>query len=180
MGTYTINATSWAAGISDGGGGYVSCPVGQRIVTGGAGWRTPGDPFVPSLASNTWISGTSPTTNAKGWYGAGAAYVPGVVLRVVALCRPKSSVGTYSAKTLTIPASESDAGSYLSCATGKRVVAMGAFWHAPGSAPDPASSDSYYLSSATPTSDAKGMYGAGLSRHPGTQDLTLALFCRPK
>ena len=182
VGSYVIVRHDFAASSTEGSGGYVSCPVGYRIVTGGAGWKTPGDPFVASLAHDYWLGGSTPTTDAAGWYADGRPFTSanGAVLRVVALCRPKSSVGTYSVKTLTLQAPGGvgyrSVGNYLSCATG-RVVASGAYWHDPGTGPDPTQASHYMINSLTPTTDAKGMWGSGSVDE--NHLLTLVVLCRP-
>jgi len=66
-------------------GGYVTCPAGRRIVSGGAFWHVPGEAPDPELGQS--IGSSTATTNGKGWYASGRSlYDVALELRLVALC----------------------------------------------------------------------------------------------
>jgi hypothetical protein len=185
IGAYNINVTDFpeaAVSLGTVAGGYVSCPVGQRIVAGGVGWRRVGDPFVPSTANEHFLTSSSPTIQANGWYAAGHAFVEdGMVLHAVAMCRPASAVGTYRITTITGGPSHSlAAGGYLRCPRKTHVVPAGAYWHVHGRDPDPTLANEVNLGALSPTLDKLGMYAAGqVLNTTHTWELTLLAECRP-
>jgi hypothetical protein len=176
VGTYTLKYHSFRA-VGNIAGGYVKCPRGQRVVTGGAFWHQKGKGPDASNPGGE-IGSSSVTFDAKGWYGDGFTPV-GDQLTVTALCLPSSRVGNYTLKKETLPAgSNGVAGGYLKCPKNHLIVAGGAFWHAPGKGPNPSNALQDQLGSSAATFDAKGWYADG----DGTSSLRLTIVaqCLPK
>jgi hypothetical protein len=177
VGTYTLKKKTLKASANSTAGSYVRCPKNDRIVTGGAFWHQHGKGPDVNNAANDYISSSSATFDAKGWYADGWTNAARE-LTITALCLPKSQVGTYTLRKLTLSASAfSDAGSYLTCPKKQRIVAGGAFWHQPGKGPDPSNAAHYWIGSSAATFDAKGWYADG-GTGIGSQ-LTITALCLP-
>jgi hypothetical protein len=176
VGTYTLRKHTYTVASGDVAGGYVKCPRGQRIVTGGAFWHQPGQGPDPS-SDPGYLTSSSATFDAKGWYADGPAAFGGGQLTITALCLPASHIGKYTLKKTTLTPSSGVAGGYLKCPNKQGIVAGGAFWHAPGQGPDPNNARQAALGSSAATFDAKGWYADGQANN-GLQ-LTLVAQCLP-
>ncbi len=174
-GSYTLKTVDLNVSAQSSGGGYLACPTGQRIVSGGAYWHQPGQgPDASNPAGNS-LGSSTPTTDGKGWYADGGTE-GAQQLTITALCLPRSQVGKYTLKTVDLSSSDT-AGGYLACPTGQRIVSGGAYWHAPGQGPDPSSVDDW-IGSSTPTTDGKGWYADGFT--DSARQLTITALCLPK
>ncbi len=177
-GQYKLRTTDLTAGFGQSVGGYLACPKGKRIVTGGAFWHRPGEGPDAQLAG--YLTSSTPTTNGKGWYASGLnGDGTQLQLRIVALCLPKAKVGKYTVKTQDLGAADgTNVGNYLSCPSGKRIVAGGAFWHRPGEGPD--AQLTAFLKSSTSTTDGKGWYASGRNSDGFQLRLRIVAQCLPK
>jgi hypothetical protein len=209
---YTTVVGDSPAGASSVAGGYLPCPGGQRIVSGGAFWHLPGQGPDPALGANSWITSSTPTTDTRGWYadGKNASLTPRVLTTVIH-CLPDAGfnvvttvavkknkkkkhrkrrtahaskkkkkkkkhkktrrvahIGQFSLKTQdTAPAGVgASVGGGLACPAGERIVTGGAFWHVAGMGPSTSLADNRFLSSSSPTADAKGWYADAFNGGP--------------
>jgi hypothetical protein len=159
-----------------------SCGSGRKVVSGGVAWQVPGDPLTHTLAHNHFLSSSAPRQTAGGWFGAGVKGIPSAAeLKVVAVCRSTSAIGTYQVRTKDIqgfnfPPLGVLAGGSATCPGSGRVVAGGAFWRNPFT--DEVLPDGKMGSSAP---DGKtGWYAAGAPSNNGIDRvLRLVLLCRP-
>jgi hypothetical protein len=70
-------------------GGYVRCPKGTLVLTGGAEFHRGNRPPNPRDVGLATISSSAPTKDAKRWYADGShQFGPNVRLDVIALCAP--------------------------------------------------------------------------------------------
>jgi hypothetical protein len=170
-----------AAGTGGVAGGYLACPKGQRVVTGGVAWIVPGEPLTTPRGPLAHLVSSTPTVDGKGWYADGSSRleVGGIErLRIVAVCGPAASVGVVSVRTKDRPPNSGDnSGAYLACPKGQRVMAGGAFIHPTGQGPDLDFSRYAMAKASTPTTDGKGWYARGDSPGGGLQ--TIVILCRP-
>ena len=120
-------------------GGYVSCPAGYKVFTGGAfWWRNSPDEFLigdPTLTLN----GSTPTFDGNGWYADGLNFNDAVDanLRVIARCLPEGRLDKVKLRKETVGVSSSGpVDRRVACPDGTRIISGGAFWHYPGAAPD--------------------------------------------
>jgi hypothetical protein len=185
---YQTESKAFSIPTFQAGGGYVGCREGSRVITGGAfpsGAVTSPNPSREDL----YLTGSSATFTADGWYGAGLAVVPGAGDLVVwAQCLPTSSsrkVGSndlklYELRTQTFVVGPDQAGGgYVSCPAGSRVVTGGAFWDSGGMGPDPLD-DQVRLTGSSATFAADGWYGAGANLSGVSRDLIVAALCLPR
>ncbi len=94
VGGYSIHAQDLPASNAIA-GGYLPCPDGQRIVTGGAFWHEPGQGPNVADAGASPLSSSTPMPDARGWYADGRTFVANRRLRAVAACVvPRTSQGT--------------------------------------------------------------------------------------
>jgi hypothetical protein len=159
VGHYAVRTKDFTVSPQQFGGNYLSCPKGDRIVTGGAFWHASGS-GTPS-PDGGFLTNSTPTTDGKGWYATGQNGSGATLdLEEVALCLPSKQVGKYTVKTHNFTVSNQKfGGGKLSCPKGARVVAGGAFWHAKGSGKPVARLG--YIANSTPVSRGKGYYATG-------------------
>jgi hypothetical protein len=168
------------------GGGYAACPSGSRVVAGGAYFDIGGGGPNPQVL--TYISGSSPTLQANGWYGAGQNEdMVTHNLIVVAECLPKhlgrlfgaDNLVPYKVKTTTFQvASSQGGGGYAQCPTGSRIVAGGAFFNIGGQGPNPSTTD--YITGLSPKLQTDGFYGAAFNFTGQTLPLVVVAECLPR
>jgi hypothetical protein len=190
VGIYSIAKTKLARAASttssdEIAAGYLACPKGQRVVTGGAGWwSTLQNGFVYADAGASNLSSSSPTLSKDGWYAAGYQLKGGSSdrLEVVVMCRPLSAVGTIAARTFDFDPTHQDLGGYVYCPTGQWVVSLGGFWHRTNQSPDLSAVDRLSLAAAAPTLDRKGAWDAAdvYGTADGTFTFTGVVECHAK
>jgi len=152
------------------GDGYVACPVGHQLITGGAMWMTSGLPRVPSIGAGQ-LGGSAPV-DARTWIANG--YGAGLLLRVIGLCRPATFVGTTGIRFNEVAATALVPTVSIQCAAGKRALSGGTFWKtSAGSiiATNP-------LGISRPTIGARGWYASGWKVGFGSPTLVVVVFCR--
>jgi hypothetical protein len=177
VGTYSLRKHTFNVSSGHTGGGYVKCPRGQRIVTGGAFWHFAHQGPDPGTDPGA-LGSSSATFDAKGWYADGVAF-SSAQLTITALCLPPSRIGSYTLKHITFkPGAGGVAGGYLKCPKKQGIVAGGAFWHKPGKGPDPNNALVDVLGSSAATFDAKGWYADGATNNTSLQ-LTAVAQCLP-
>jgi hypothetical protein len=133
VGTYVVRTLDVPLAFHEAGGGTAACPAGHRIVTGGAFWHLPGKGRDKGLQA--YLRSSAPTSDVDGWYASGWSDVgTSLVLQVVALCLRAASVGAYAVKRndVRIKPDGGTGGDTVTCPSGKRVAAGGAFWHRTG------------------------------------------------
>jgi hypothetical protein len=177
VGTYTLRTDDLTIADEDYGGNYLACPAGKRVVGGGAYWHTvpnsgPGDNYA-------YLTSSTATSDGRGWYVSGLRNqtAPTIGLQILALCVPKAKVATYTLRTTTLTVQGGhEAGGYLACPKGKRVVTGGAYWNdIPNTGPH--YQDDVLLRSSTPTSDGLGWYASGYDYSGKTMGLTISVLC---
>jgi hypothetical protein len=87
-GAYTLVASDVPVASLTAGGGPVSCPAGQRVVSGGGYWHEPGVGGGPTTPVGVQLSSSTPTTDGLGWYADGFnlhTSTP-LELQIIALC----------------------------------------------------------------------------------------------
>lgn len=177
-GQYATKTTSFTVAPRTFFGDYLSCPKGDRTVTGGGFWHSTGSG--KPLPGGGLLANSTPTTDGKGWYATGynASFTSTRDLEEVVLCMPAKRVGKYAVKTKNFSIDNTQfGGSYLSCPKGDRVVTGGAFWHASGSGtPLPSGG---FITNSTPTTDGKGWYATGQNSAGSTADLEEVALCLP-
>ena len=168
------------AGATDGGqvaGGYVSCPAGYKVFTGGAfWWRNSPDEFLIGDSTLT-LNGSTPTFDGNGWYADGLNFNDAVDanLRVIARCLPEGRLDKVKLRKKTVGVSAAGpVDRRVACPDGTRIISGGAFWHNPGAAPDWTGAFDR-LASSGPTS-ARAWYAAGAPQ-VGPRRLTVVARC---
>jgi hypothetical protein len=177
---YKVVTKSFPVASTMFGGGYAACPSGSRVVAGGAYFDIGGGG--PNPLVQTYISGSSPTLQANGWYGTGLnADSVAHNLIVVAECLPKHQgrlLGTdnlvpYKVKTTTFQlGSDQVGGGYAQCPSGSRIVAGGAYI--------PNASTDDLITGLSPKLQADGFYGAAFNSSSQTLPLVVVAECLPK
>ncbi len=177
-GSYVAKTTNFSVSPRTFNGNYLSCPNGDRVVTGGGFWHASGS--AKPLTGGGLLGNSTPTTDGKGWYATGynASFTQTRDLEEVALCLPGKRVGHYVVKTKNFTIANTQfGGDYVRCPKGDRVVAGGAFWHAGGSGTPLASGG--FVTNSTPTTDGKGWYATGQNISGATADLEEVAQCLP-
>ncbi|MBX3029035.1 MAG: hypothetical protein KF809_02630 [Chloroflexi bacterium] len=157
VGSYTVRTKDLRVGDVTGGTvrGSVGCPAGQRVIMGGVLWN-PGTGGANG-ADNLLVSTITP--NGKGWRATGFAFgSPDHVMRIVALCRPTSSVSSATIRRGLFPMQTTgDRGGRVGCPDGRRALTGGAEWVRDG---DPVRRTGS-LSGTSITRDARAWFASG-------------------
>jgi hypothetical protein len=150
---------------------WLACPPNHRAVTGGAFWHPAGKSPQDTLSNyNALITGSTATSDGKGWYAAGDNFNHYVTtdgrLTMIVQCLPEAQVGgVYVTRTADlVPNAQGKIGTtqhWLACPRNYRAISGGGFWHRAGQAPNPASPDYARLMGSTATADGRGWYASG-------------------
>jgi hypothetical protein len=100
---YTTVAGDTPAVAHNVAGGYLACPDGQRVVSGGAFWHLPGQSPNQALATDSYVGSSSPTSDARGWYADGYNINSSPrVLTTVIQCLPDAGFNAVTTETYTV------------------------------------------------------------------------------
>jgi hypothetical protein len=164
------------------GSGFVPCPTGSRVFSGGAFWYTTGGPAGPSMAGGVHaITSSLPTTSGNAWYAHGFNE-SGVdlTLRVIAQCLPagKLSGTKLRKKTLRVEIDPPAVGSrQAKCPDETRLYTGGALWSPPGSdSLDLDTADDTLLSTSAPLGQ-RTWYANGRNLAAVPRDLIVVALC---
>lgn len=155
--------------------GTVRCPAGKRVISGGVVFHRPD---LPPAALAAKLISSSPTSDARGWHGAGASFedLP-ILMRITAVCLPTRSIGSYTVRTkdLTADGALHFDGS-LTCGRGKRIVTGGAFWNPTDGGAAPTGADNLFRSGPR---DGSRWVASGFAFGSPDDILRIVLLCRP-
>lgn len=160
------------------GGGYVSCPAGLNIFTGGAFVYPTGGTPKPTALIFLHVGSSTPTTDGNGWYAdASNGTTTPYTLRVELVCMPEEyfagrQVITESA---AVGNGETD-GQTARCSQGRRAYTGGTFWSTPGG-PAPSTAGVAWVGASTPNGKATSWFGSGKAFAP--LDLYVSVHCLP-
>lgn len=164
-------------------GGYISCEVGDRVLTGGAYWHQTGEGGTFEEADNAYLANSSVTKNAKRWYADGHHRFPQVSMDLtqLALCVGKRALRGSELVAKSVAANNSyKAHAKARCPRGTEVHTGGAFFHSKGEPPDPQEGGDSINSASTPLANGRGWYAAGLSGYVDKARLTVYARCLAK
>ena len=107
-------------------GGYLKCPTGTKVATGGAYLHAayPPGPFA-------YVRASTPTLDGNGWYAYGTADGP-ITLTIAAVCLSPTVIGTVSFHTSNKVPNGQQLLVTVKCSSGQRIVTGGVFWHKVG------------------------------------------------
>lgn len=164
-------------------GGYVKCPKGTRVLTGGAYVHDPGEgPSTPGPGEFEPIGASAPTKNGKRWYAAGVELTAPKRVTVAVRCLPKRKLSAVESKVAELnPASGEAIGKTLRCSRGMEALTGGALWHRPGERPVPEEAGKGLLASSTVTANGRAWYADGTDNFLIEEErLRVVVRCVPK
>jgi hypothetical protein len=157
------------------GGGYVSCPAGTKIFTGGAYlYRTGLDPQ-PAAPRRAHVTSSTPTEDGNGWYAdAVSRGNTELTLRTVLRCLPGLTTADVVWQSETITREDSGGEKTARCPDGYRAISGGTYFSTPGGGVEPDNAPSKVMNS-TPTADGRGWFGRAVAF--AELDITVAVRC---
>jgi hypothetical protein len=181
VGTYAARTSDVTVDGKQAGVAEAACASGNRLVTGGYYWHRAGQPWDKNL--EVYARSAFPRPAGTSWYT--SAWNDGaeaLVLTSVALCRPSASVGTYSVRKVDVslpdeaPPANQGSGT-PACASGRRAVPGGAYWHRDGYGVDPDLVG--WLKGSAPLNGGRRWYASGQNDDNEVIEMRVLLLCLP-
>ena len=178
LGKYTLVTANFSVPADSANGGYITCPTGQRAVTGGVFLSNSACPI--ETRTEAWIGDSTITTDGKGWYGTGVNYTNSPLTVWVSVhCLPARQLRGAVTITQQFTGAHTEGG-YVVLPVRMRTLSGGGFFALPGQGPNPTNLW-HRLGSSTATTDGLGWYadGAWFGIGEPAQTLTVVLRCLP-
>ncbi len=175
----STDITNGAGGFS---GGYVFCPAGRRVLTGGAYWGPTVGPPSFEDADNAYLANSTVTNDKKGWYADGFHRAPSysMDLTELAFCIGTRQLAGSKLRYVTKRAGNfSKASGRARCPQGSRVHTGGAFFHPKDDGPNPPQGGDSRTAASFPLKNGAGWYGGGTSGYANGR-LSVFAWCLPE